>query len=127
MRWWKFRSAERDKLSDAARFASVSLAVSSALGSLQAEKDGLQERLNKLRARLGSMYGTQDGYYEPREAAQEKELAEAERLMMRAFERLKELDAELCRFRSVERFVQGVAMLPDTEASAPGHEPLDIR
>lgn len=79
-----------------------------ALSSLQAERLGLGRRVAELQAYVGSLYGTEDGYYQPREQAQERELAEAEARMTIAMDRLKKLDDEIGRFRKMEGFVQGV-------------------
>lgn len=90
----RFRSADRDQQTDAARMAPVRGELRKALSSLDREETGLKLRLEEISTRTAVLMGNEDGVYFEREPADEKRLVEAEAEMMNAYRRLKTLRSQ---------------------------------
>ncbi len=115
-RFLRFRKRDRDLAQDERRFALLHGAIGSALSSTEAERAGLARRVEDLRGWVGELTGNDCGTAGQRDAADERELVAAERLLMAGIDRLARLDDMRDLFRTMARLLDTAGAAP-TRAS----------
>jgi chromosome segregation ATPase len=91
---FRFRSSKRDESVDASRVGSVEKSIRSALADIEAEKKGLQRRLQEARNQASMLVGSEPFEYRDREEAKEEKLSASEHNLITAAGRLRELDTQ---------------------------------
>jgi len=113
----RFRSADRDRETDAQRLASITTAVREALEAAQREKSVLDERLEDARTRATILAGTDTYEHEGRLPEKAVGLAESEAEMSRAESRLLELDKHILKLQRIESAILDEGGIPGTQTS----------
>jgi hypothetical protein len=98
---FRTRSPDRDKQTDDAVLGSVGKAIDVALATLQAESEGLNQRLTDARERASLAAGNEHDEYLTREPSNLAGLRKFEEEMRQATARLKVLDEEIVHLRFV--------------------------
>jgi hypothetical protein len=108
---FKVRSPERDRRADAARLGSIVASIDSVMQSSQAEREGLERRLNDVLARAALTGGNDTDEYLDRELANMRlqhgfdlEIANGER-------RLRDLETNIARLKALKASL--AASFPD--------------
>lgn len=114
VRLLRFRDRDRDAERDERRLAPLRVAIRSALASVDAERDGLARRVEDLRGWAADLMGTEPAPEGAREALDERDLIQAERLLLAGDHRLERVTEMGDLLRTMERF------LLDADATARG-------
>lgn len=102
---FRTRSGDRDRQTDAARVAKVMEAIDEALSSSQAERGGLDRRLNDVLARAAISGGNGDDEYLTRDTAAIDRLKAFDVEIKGAQQRLASLDHNIAQFEALKRDV----------------------
>lgn len=102
---FRTRSGDRDRQTDAARVAKVMEAIDEALSGSQAERGGLDRRLNDVLARAAISGGNGDDEYLTRDTAAIDRLKAFDAEIKGAQQRLANLDHSIAQFEALKRDV----------------------
>jgi len=102
----RFRSADRDTKSDAARIATIERALRSAIGEAETERSGLERRIADAKSQLAGLIGNEAFEYMDREDGDEDKLVAAERRLISAEKRIRALTTHLDHLKRVLQTLQ---------------------
>lgn len=111
VRFLRFRTRDRDVDHDERRFAPLRAAIQTGLSSLELERTGLARRVEELRDWIAGLMGNGSDEEDQRDAADERTLADAERMLLAGDDRLGRIDEMRDLFLTMDR------LLRDAEAA----------
>jgi hypothetical protein len=123
----RFRSAERDFATDAARVDKIRAAVAEVIAAIDSEAAGVERRLHEARLQAAGLFGNEAYADGVREMHDERLLAEAERRLLGAVRRLDHLKDQRSRCEALLDHVtvaMGARPSVIAEAGAPRAERL---
>jgi hypothetical protein len=112
MAFIRFRRRERDAGSDADRIRAIQNAYTSSIASAQAEAHGLHLRIASHSTSAGLLFGTNIESQTATDPTTDDMLKVAEGSIMRAEQRLKELDAHICLLKSASAQFEAAVRVP---------------
>jgi hypothetical protein len=108
---FRSRSPERDRATDAARIADIERAIEQAIASAEAEKMGLEGRMQAARADAAFLYESAEDT-ESRSSLAEREVAKAEQRLLSAEARLRALGDHISNLKRLQHSLLEIFKTP---------------